>query len=282
MNFSAFILKNNLIDPHIRRKDFDNIHKKEIREEIHNYMKIKAISDIHGDLPIIDPCDVLCICGDILPLDIQRNYTKSVAWLAGRFVNWCENIECEKVIIIAGNHDFVFQTMYNDYMEKCETLCWSNHKRQYEDFTELVMSNLNFTGKIVYLQDTSYEYNGVTFYGTPHIPVLSYWAFYKSSEGLKEIFSEIPDKVDVLLTHSPGKFVNDTGVSLQLTNKPEYGSIELTEAVQNKLIRYWFVGHIHSGNHKMEDYIGIKVANVSLKDENYRMVYEPLTIEINN
>ena len=140
----------------------------------------------------------------------------------------------------------------------------------------------HFTGKIVYLQDTSYEYNGVTFYGTPHIPVLSDWAFYKSSEDLKEIFSEIPDRVDVLLTHSPGKFVNDTGVSLQLSNKPEYGSIELTEAVQNKLIRYWFVGHIHSGNHKIEDYIGMKVANVSLKDENYRIAYEPLTIEINN
>ena len=39
-------------------------------------LKITAISDIHGDLPIIDPCDVLCICGDIVPLEIQRNYTK--------------------------------------------------------------------------------------------------------------------------------------------------------------------------------------------------------------
>ena len=245
-------------------------------------MKITAISDIHGDLPIIDPCDVLCICGDILPLNIQKNYTKSVAWLAGRFVNYCEKIECKKVIIIAGNHDFVFQYMYNDYMGKYRTSCWSNHKLQHEDFTDIVMSNLDFPGKIVYLQDTSYTYEGVTFYGTPHIPVLNNWAFYKSSEDLKEIFSEIPDSVDVLLTHSPGKYVNDTGVSLQLPNMPEYGSMELTEAVQNKSIRYWFVGHIHSGNHKLEEYCGINVANVSLKDENYRMVYEPLTIEIND
>lgn len=252
------------------------------KHDLTKKLKITAISDIHGDLPIIDPCDVLCICGDIVPLEIQRNYTKSVAWLAGRFVNWCENIECEKVIIIAGNHDFVFQMMYNDYMENCGTPRWSNHKLQYEDFTELVMSNLDFPEKIVYLQDTSYEYNGVTFYGTPHIPVLSNWAFYKSSEGLKESFAEIPDKVDILLTHSPGKFVNDTGVSLQHSNRPEYGSIELTEAIQNKLIRYWFVGHIHSGNHHLENYNGIQVANVSMKDENYRITYEPLTIEINS
>ena len=245
-------------------------------------LKITAISDIHGDLPIIDPCDVLCICGDIVPLEIQRNYTKSVAWLAGRFVNWCEKLDCEKVIIIAGNHDFVFQKMFNDYIEKVGTPRWSNHKSQYEDFTDMVEDNLDFPGKIVYLQDTSYEYEGITFYGTPHIPVLSNWAFYKSSEGLKDSFEEIPDKVDILLTHSPGKFVNDTGVSLQLPNQPEYGSIELTEAIQNKLIRYWFVGHIHSGNHHLENYNGIQVANVSMKDENYRIAYDPLTIEINS
>ena len=83
------------------------------------------------------------------------------------------------------------------------------------------------------------------------------------------------------MTHSPGKFVNDTGVALELPNQPEYGSIELTEEIQNKLIRYWFVGHIHSGNHHLENYNGIQVANVSMKDENYRIAYEPLTIEIN-
>ena len=121
-----------------------------------NKLKITAISDIHGDLPIIDPCDVLCICGDIVPLEIQRNYTKSVAWLAGRFVNWCEELDCEKVIIIAGNHDFVFQSMFNDYIEKVGTLRWSNHKSQYEDFTDMVEDNLDFPGKIVYLQDTSF------------------------------------------------------------------------------------------------------------------------------
>ena len=51
----------------------------------------------------------------------------------------------------------------------------------------------------------------------------------------------IPNKVDVLLTHSPGKFVNNTGVSLQLRHQPEYGSSELTEAIQDRDIKYWFV-----------------------------------------
>ena len=36
-------------------------------------MKIIAFSDNHGYLPKLEPCDVVCICGDIMPLEIDRN-----------------------------------------------------------------------------------------------------------------------------------------------------------------------------------------------------------------
>ena len=92
---------------------------------------------------------------------------------------------------------------------------------------------------------------------------------------LKDAFSRIPEGVDVLITHSPGKHVNDTGVSLQRPDKPEYGSSELTEIIdgmENKP-KWWFTGHVHSGTHIVTDYKGVNVVNVSVKDENYDPVY---------
>ena len=71
-------------------------------------MKICAISDIHGDLIEIPECDVLCICGDIFPLEIQKNPTECHEWFFSEFLPWAEACPCEQVYYIAGNHDFFF------------------------------------------------------------------------------------------------------------------------------------------------------------------------------
>lgn len=237
-------------------------------------MKLIGISDIHGYLVPYsklsnDIFDVLCICGDLVPLDIQSNIKKSEQWFKKDFREWCENMPCNKIIFIGGNHDFYLQTMLNSL---------GNAKE--------VTKHLGYTKKIIFLHDTTYEFKNKFFYGTPWIPTLSKWAFYKNSKDLSETFEKIPD-CDVLLTHSPGKRVFATGRILQYGYDEDVGSEELTNVVLNRRIKLWLCGHIHSGNHEISEFTdtnftcyGMKVANVSIKDETYSPTYAPLSIII--
>lgn len=69
-------------------------------------MKIAAISDMHGLLPEIEPCELLLICGDIVPLRMQRNIPQSKKWFSNEFADWINSLPCEQVYIVGGNHEF--------------------------------------------------------------------------------------------------------------------------------------------------------------------------------
>ena len=68
---------------------------------------ICAISDLHGILIDIEPCDLVLICGDTIPLNIQSNSKKTKRWLVNEFKPWCESLPCNKVLFIAGNHKII-------------------------------------------------------------------------------------------------------------------------------------------------------------------------------
>lgn len=236
-------------------------------------MKIVALSDIHGSLleDNIELCDVVCICGDIVPLDIQRNILKSISWFLLDFKPWAESLPCHKVIFIAGNHDFFLDELgpkrFNSANKVLNNLL-GEHKKD---------------SKLVYLCDSSYDYKGIRFYGTPWCPNLKNWAFYKTSEELTDIFKNIPNKCDVLLTHCPPK-IGLYGTVLQndiFNFKEDYGCIELANAIKQKSIKNWLCGHIHSGLHMLSSNDdNIDIMNVSIKDENYQDTYIPYIFEI--
>ena len=63
------------------------------------------MSDLHGDLPDnVKPCELVLICGDISPLNIQSNHTKMRRWMLNEFLPWTTQLPCDKVLFIAGNH----------------------------------------------------------------------------------------------------------------------------------------------------------------------------------
>ena len=157
-------------------------------------MKICGISDIHGDLNInIPECDVLCICGDVINLNDQRDIPASKHWWETRFVKWVASLPCKKVIVIPGNHDFFLERMYTE--------CWG----WFKDHMTLLTDK-----KLEFLIDESFYYEDIHFYGTPWISPIMFqegkWAFehpdWWNLEDKKryKYYQEIP-KCDILLTH---------------------------------------------------------------------------------
>lgn len=238
-------------------------------------MRLIAISDTHGNLPEIPQGDVLCIAGDISPLKYQRNLPSMVPWLAKRFATWADKLPVEKVVLVAGNHDFVFQSP------------------EYKDAAIAAVTSL---GKVVYLENSTYEHNGKLFYGSPWVIGPAGWAFYDGTKQLEMIEETMPEGVDVAIFHQPLEYggngrvlqvpswmIGQTFDSSFLTDDhlhPSYGSTALDNIVEKKAPKLVVTGHVHSGNHEIVSLNDTMVANVSLLDEDYKLKYRAFELNI--
>ena len=227
-------------------------------------MKICGISDMHGQYDFeIEPCDIVLICGDIVPLKIQKNDIQSEEWLKTFFIPWCTDLPCEKVIFIAGNHDFIFM-----------------------EHPERVRDLLKGQDKVIYLECETYEYQGKVIYGTPLCKKFYNWAFMslslKDQQERYKRHLEAIGKIDIIMSHDCPYGIAD--VLLQKDCWWANG-----EHIGNKALR-WFVdkakpelvleGHLHSCEHGKTMHGDTAVYNVSLLNEDYMMVYKPLYIEL--
>lgn len=220
-------------------------------------MKITAISDLHGYLPLLDPCDVVCICGDISPIEYDRNKHKVREWFTNKFIPWVNLLKCEKVIFIAGNHDFFLYTNDDGYSVK------------------QVIETSSVKDKLVYLENTEYIYKGVKFYGCPNVENLSRWAFY-TWDGHE--YKYIPKDTDILLTHMAPS-IGELGRDMTLVQ--EFGSKRLAEVIRNlPNLRYAFCGHIHDGDHNPTLVNHTVCINSAILDDNYDYAYEPVMVDI--
>lgn len=228
-------------------------------------MKVLAISDLHGDLiPITEESDLICICGDISPLSIQINRRKMKSWLVDEFKPWCENLPCDKVLFIGGNHDFVCSDL--DFM--------------YTQFPKDKKVTYLYHEEYTYISKSGQEYK---IFGTPFCKIFGNWAFMESDDILEEYYNSIPENLDILITHDTPYGVSD--IIFQHTcpwydGKTHLGNKALTKAILEKKPSVVLHGHIHSSDHNF-DYLGVsKVVNCSIKDEDYKLYYDPIVFEI--
>lgn len=234
-------------------------------------MKIAVISDLHGHLPIypspywegIEECELLLICGDILPLHCQSKAIASRSWLTDDFKPWAVSLPVEQVYFIAGNHDFWLER--NDLTAH---QIFSSHD------------------KVRYLKNEYVDYISTQdarvyrIFGTPYCHIFGNWAFMRSEETLTKKFKVIPDNVDVLISHDAPYGVSDICFQGFSSDKGHIGCPELRDAIIEHKPKYNFHGHLHSSNHEEEILGETKVFNTSILDEGYNLIYKPLIIRI--
>ncbi len=215
-------------------------------------MKIVAISDTHGLLPEIPPCDLLLIAGDICPVSNHR-IAFQAEWLNTLFRAWLDSLRhVGQVIGIAGNHDFVFQQA-----------------------PHLVPRDLNW----IYLQDSLATYRGLRIWGTPWQPWFHDWAFNGTPELLQEKWALIPAPLDILIVHGPphgfGDAVPGRGSQVRNTGCPHL--LRRIQEIQPEVVVY---GHIHEGRGVWQLTERTTLANVTLVDVSYANVYQPWACEM--
>ena len=229
-------------------------------------MKVTALSDIHGNLiDITEACDLICICGDISPLEIQKDYIKMTKWFFNDFYKWILKLPCERVILTPGNHDFWIEKFIN------------TSKMYLWDKLEILIND----STMVYNSIDDKWYN---IYATPICKDFGKWPYMPGNENLEKYYKKIPDNVDILITHdSPqigkvGNILEDTN-SFYPFGRPA-GNEVLANIIFTKKPKYVLSGHIHSGCHDVNTYNNINLVNVSILDESYKIAYKPLTFEI--
>ena len=210
-----------------------------------DYMKICAISDLHGYKIPIPKCDVLIIAGDISNMG-------NVSWFNNNFLQYLEDNKNKYDIcfLVFGNHDDKIQ-----------------------------MANITDGPEYIkILTNTGYEYKGKKFFGSPYCKYASNIIDTMNTfrePFLKKLFMDIPEDTDILITHNPPYGFGDT-----VMNQPYHlGSESLMDRINVVKPQIHIFGHIHTGK-KYTKNNGTDYFNVSILDEDYHIAYKPTIINI--
>ena len=203
-------------------------------------MIIDFISDLHGSFPTLDGGDLLICAGDVTGRDsVKQNEV---------FLDWLQDQEYHKVILIGGNHD-----------------CY----REDNPFEQL--------GNIEYLCDSGTEYCGYKIWGAPWTktfggmnPHCKAFTFDHDAE-LDAKWALIPSDTNILVTHSPPAGVLDAG----------FGCVNLNWHVKARVrpLIHCF-GHIHEFGGMTEQFEGINFINAAYMDRFYRPLNKVVRVEL--
>ena len=206
--------------------------------------KIVFISDTHTyhDEVKIPEGDILIHCGDFS----SSGRIEEIA----RFNFWLSKLPHKTKIVVAGNHDRLFETN--------------------RSLAESLLTSA------IYLQDSEIIIDDIHIYASPWQPAFCNWAFnLQRGKEIKKKWDLIPDRVDILVTHCP-----PYGILDQIT--PKVSTNLGCEELYNKVIvlkpKIHAFGHIHGsyGKKKIKETTYINASNCT---EEYDPINKPITIK---
>jgi len=203
-------------------------------------MRLVLVSDTHNlqESLVLPPGDALIHAGDFT----MRGAPLEVA----AFGAWLETQPFAHKIVIAGNHDFLFE-------------------REPETARGLLPLEVH------YLRDSEVTLEGLRFWGSPWQPWFLDWAFnLQRGPEIAEKWALIPEGIDVLITHGP-----PMGTADRTVNGEDVGCADLAAAMARVKPRLSVFGHIHEGYGVYGDKV-----NAAICDEHYRVVHKPIVIDL--
>ena len=203
-------------------------------------LQIVAISDTHnrhGQIHDIMPeADVLVHAGDFCGYGDRPEVEI--------FSMWLDLLPYKHKIIVAGNHDKLFQ-----------------------DDPKLAQSIIKKVPGVIYLMDSSVTINGIKFYGSSWMPPIGRWAWGVSDEVRQKMWSKIPKDTDILITHTPAFGCGD----LTLRNE-RIGCPYLRQAIDQVKPKCHIFGHVHesagTGSNGETTFINAATLNRQYKVQN--------------
>jgi Icc-related predicted phosphoesterase len=128
---------------------------------------------------------------------------------------------------------------------------------------------------IHFLRESGVTIQGVSFWGSPVQPQFHNWAFQKErGPALQEHWAQIPEGIDVLVTHGPPYGQGDTN-----KNDGRFGDHDLLTRVLQVKPQFHIYGHAHDGYGRYER-DGIQFVNCATCNEAYNPVNAPMVIDV--
>jgi Icc-related predicted phosphoesterase len=154
-----------------------------------------------------------------------------------RFFGWLESMPHEHKILVAGNHDSLFQ-----------------------HFSTLIRKRV--PKSVTYLEDSGMTIGGLKFWGSPWTPGYPWMAFtYRAIEANETRWSCIPNDTNILVTHGPPHGIFDRDIRGQHIG--DQLLLERVEVVQPSLHLF---GHVHNQNGRI-DTNGTTFVNAAIGDD---------------